>query len=42
MRFVESGEIVPVIDGTFPLAAAAQAQERMESDQAEGKLILIP
>lgn len=42
MRFVESGEIAPVIDRSFPLTNAAQAQERMESDQAEGKLILIP
>ncbi len=42
LRFVASGQIKPVIDETYPLANAAEAQERMESDQAEGKLILIP
>jgi alcohol dehydrogenase len=42
LRFVEGGEIQPVIDRTFPLSEAGQAQERMESDQAEGKLILVP
>jgi alcohol dehydrogenase len=42
LRFVESGQIKPVIDQVLPMSAAAEAQTRMESDQAEGKLILIP
>jgi len=42
LRFVESGQIRPVIDQVLPLADAAQAQTRMESDQAAGKLILVP
>jgi NADPH:quinone reductase-like Zn-dependent oxidoreductase len=42
LRFVESGQIKPVIDRVFPLAEAAVAQERMESDKAAGKLILVP
>jgi NADPH:quinone reductase-like Zn-dependent oxidoreductase len=42
LRFVESGQIKPVVDRVLPLAEAAQAQTRMESDQAEGKLILVP
>jgi alcohol dehydrogenase len=42
LRFVETGQIKPVIDRVFPLTEAASAQDRMESDQAEGKLILTP
>lgn len=37
---LESGRIKPVIDSVFPLAKAAQAQERMESNQHIGKIIL--
>jgi len=42
LRFVETGQIKPVIDKVFPLAEAAAAQARIESDEAEGKLILVP
>jgi alcohol dehydrogenase len=42
LRFVESGQIKPVIDQVLPLAEAGLAQTRMESDQAAGKLILTP
>lgn len=42
LRFVESGEIKPVVDEVFPLADAAKAQTRIESDHAEGKIILVP
>jgi len=35
-----SGRIKPVIDSVFPLAKAAQAHERMESNQHIGKIIL--
>lgn len=39
---IESGEIKPVIDGTFPLADAAKAFEKMESFSHTGKILLIP
>ncbi|MGI8552309.1 MAG: zinc-binding dehydrogenase [Dehalococcoidia bacterium] len=42
LRFVSSGQIKPVVDQVFPLGEAAQAQTRMESDAAAGKLILVP
>ena len=39
---IESGEIKPIIDGTFPLADAAKAFEKMESFNHAGKILLIP
>jgi NADPH2:quinone reductase len=35
-----SGRITPVIDSEFPLAEAARAHERMESNQHIGKIVL--
>jgi NADPH2:quinone reductase len=32
--------VAPVIDSTFPLAEAASAQERMETSQHIGKIVL--
>jgi len=40
--FYESGEMVPVIDSTFPLTEARQAHERMHSGQHIGKVMLLP
>jgi putative PIG3 family NAD(P)H quinone oxidoreductase len=37
----ESGELRPVLAATFPLADAAQAHRRMESDDVVGKLVLL-
>ena len=37
---LESGRMRPVIDSTMPLAAAAQAHERMESGRHIGKIVL--
>ena len=37
---LESGRVRPVIDSTMPLAAAAQAHERMESGRHIGKIVL--
>ncbi|MSO54267.1 MAG: NAD(P)H-quinone oxidoreductase [Rhodospirillales bacterium] len=37
---VEQGRIRPVIDSTFPLARAADAHRRMESNQHIGKIML--
>jgi putative PIG3 family NAD(P)H quinone oxidoreductase len=39
---VESGQIAPVIDSTFPLADARLAHERMESSSHIGKILLLP
>jgi NADPH2:quinone reductase len=37
-----SGQMVPVIDSTFPLAEARQAHERMHSGKHIGKVMLLP
>jgi putative PIG3 family NAD(P)H quinone oxidoreductase len=37
---VEAGELRPVIDSVFPLAAAADAHRRMESGDHVGKIVL--
>lgn len=41
-RFVESGELKGVVDGTFPLKDAAAAQRRMEAREHFGKIVLKP
>jgi NADPH2:quinone reductase len=38
---IESGEIEPVIQQTFPLTEAAKAHELIEANEAMGKLILV-
>jgi len=42
MKFVESGQLKPVIDRTLPLAEARRAHELMEERAQFGKLVLIP
>ena len=37
-----SGVLHPVVDGTWPLAEAAQAQIRLESSEQFGKIVLLP
>ncbi|TDD63052.1 NADPH:quinone reductase [Kribbella antibiotica] len=39
---VEAGTHRPTIDRTFPLTAIAAAHRHMESDQATGKVVIIP
>lgn len=39
-QFFFAGELRPVIDRTFPLAEAADAQRRLESRQGFGKIVL--
>ena len=38
--FVESGQLRPVMDQTFPLAQAAAAHARMEAGEHIGKIVL--
>ena len=40
VRLVADGKLKPVVDTVFPLADAAKAQERMESRNLFGKLVL--
>lgn len=40
--FVESGQLRPVMDRTFPLAEVAAAHARMEAGQHVGKIVLQP
>ena len=42
MKFIESGELRPVVDRSFPLAEARKAHELMEDRGQFGKLVLIP
>ncbi|MEK7466855.1 MAG: zinc-binding dehydrogenase [Planctomycetota bacterium] len=42
LRLVAHGRARPVIDRTFPLARAADAQRRMETRQNLGKIVLVP
>ena len=42
LRFVESGQLKPVIHEVMPLKEAARAQTIMENDELMGKLILVP
>lgn len=39
-RFFFAGQLKPVIDRTFPLAEAAQAQRRLEASEHFGKIVL--
>ena len=42
MKFIESGQIRPVVDRTLPLAEARKAHELMEDRAQFGKLVLMP
>lgn len=39
--FFFAGQLCPVVDRTFPLSEAAQAQRRLESRQQFGKIVLV-
>ncbi len=42
MRCVERGLIKPVVDRVMPLAELARAQELLENDQVQGKVVIVP
>ncbi|MFH1263828.1 MAG: zinc-binding dehydrogenase [Pseudomonadota bacterium] len=42
MKFVFNGKLKPLIDHTYPLKDAAEANRRMESRESFGKIVLIP
>jgi NADPH:quinone reductase-like Zn-dependent oxidoreductase len=42
MRLAFAGEIRPIVDSVFPLAAAAKAHRRVESTESFGKVVLTP
>lgn len=42
VRYIEAGEIRPVIAGTYPLSEIAQAQEDFLAKSHTGQLVLIP
>jgi len=42
MRFVETGQIKPVISHVLPLAEIGQAQQIMENSDVTGKIVLVP
>jgi NADPH2:quinone reductase len=37
---IDSGDVKPIVDSTFPLRAAADAHRRMESGEHVGKVML--
>jgi NADPH:quinone reductase-like Zn-dependent oxidoreductase len=39
-RFFFAGQLKPVIDSTFPLSRAADAQRRLEKSEHFGKIVL--
>ena len=42
MRFVESGQIKPVVGKVLPLRDVAEGQRLMEQDEASGKIVYVP
>lgn len=42
MRFVESGDIKPVVSQVLPLGEIGRAQEIMENSDVTGKIVLVP
>ena len=36
------GVVRPTVDCTYPLAEAAQAQQRLEASEQFGKIVLVP
>jgi len=42
VRYIEQGEIKPVIAATFPLSEIVRAQEAFLSKQHTGKIVLVP
>ncbi len=42
LKLIESGCLRPVVDSTFPLEKAREAQEKMQSRDVFGKIVLTP
>ena len=39
-KLLESGELIPVIDGQYPLHEVPEAMRYLEGDHARGKIII--
>lgn len=42
LKLVVRGQLKPVVHGTYPLSAIAEAQRLMEERQQFGKLVILP
>ena len=42
LALLEQGKLHPVVDSTFPLKEAVQAQQRMLDRKQFGKIVLVP
>ena len=38
--FIDAGQVVPIIDRTYPLAEVADAMRHLEAGQARGKIAI--
>ena len=41
-RFLEGGQLTPIVDSTLPLSQAAKAIGYLEQGHAQGKVVIVP